>query len=60
VAGYEVVWRATTEPTWTHVVDAGARVESRLPVSKDDALFGVRAYDRDGWRSPVTFAMADR
>ena len=56
VAGYEVVWRATTEPDWTHLVDAGARLEARLPVSKDDVLFGVRAYDRDGWRSPATFA----
>jgi Zn-dependent M28 family amino/carboxypeptidase len=58
VAGYEVVWRATTEPDWTHVVDAGAKLEARLPVSKDDVLLGVRAYDRDGWRSPVTFARA--
>jgi len=60
VAGYEVVWRATTEPTWTHVVDVGARLTARLPVSKDDALFGVRAYDHDGWRSPATFAVADK
>lgn len=56
VAGYEIVWRATTEPEWSHVADAGARLEARVPVSKDDVLFGVRAYDRDGWRSPVTFA----
>jgi hypothetical protein len=58
VAGYEVVWRATTEPDWSHVVDAGAKLEARVEVSKDDVLFGVRAYDRDGWRSPVTFARA--
>jgi Zn-dependent M28 family amino/carboxypeptidase len=56
VAGYEVVWRATTEPEWSHVSDAGARLDARVAVSKDDVLFGVRAYDRDGWRSPVTFA----
>jgi hypothetical protein len=55
VAGYAVVWRATTEAEWTHVTDAGARLEARLPVSKDDVLFGVVAYDRDGWRSPATF-----
>jgi hypothetical protein len=60
LAGYEIVWRATTDAEWTHVVDAGARLEATLPISKDDALFGVRAYDRDGWRSPATFAMADR
>jgi hypothetical protein len=56
VAGYEVVWRATTEPTWSHAVDAGAKLEARIAVSKDDVLCGVRAYDREGWRSPVTFA----
>jgi hypothetical protein len=55
VAGYEVVWRATTDAEWTHVRDAGLRLETRLPISKDDVFFGVRAYDRDGWRSPVTF-----
>jgi Zn-dependent M28 family amino/carboxypeptidase len=58
VAGYEVVWRATTEPEWTHVYDAGAQLEAKLPVSKDDVLLGIRAYDRDGWRSPVAFARA--
>jgi hypothetical protein len=58
VAGYEVVWRATTEPEWSHVADAGPGLDARLPVSKDDVFIGVRAYDRDGWRSPVTFARA--
>ncbi len=58
VAGYEVVWRATTSATWDHVVDAGAANELRVPVNKDDVLFGVRAYDREGWRSPATFAGA--
>ena len=58
VAGYEVVWRDTTEPEWSHVTDAGNRLEARLPISKDDFLVGVRAYDRAGWRSPVTFARA--
>lgn len=56
VAGYEVVWRATTASTWTHVKDAGTAVELRLPVSKDDWHFGVRAYDDAGYRSPVAFA----
>ncbi len=57
-AGYEVVWRATTEPQWVQVRDAGAATEIMLPVSKDDNFFGVRAYDRDGYRSPVAFATA--
>ena len=58
VAGYEVVWRATTAPEWEHALDVGARLDARLPISKDDNLVGVRAYDREGWRSPVTFAQA--
>ncbi len=58
VAGYEIAWRATTDPEWTHTTDAGAKLEARVPVSKDDVIFGVRAYDREGWRSPVAFARA--
>jgi Zn-dependent M28 family amino/carboxypeptidase len=58
VAGYEVVWRDTTSATWQHAKDVGAALEARLPMSKDDSLFGVRAYDRGGLRSPVAFARA--
>ena len=56
VAGYEVVWRATTSATWEHVRDVGRATEARLPLSKDDSFFGVRAYDAQGYRSPVAFA----
>lgn len=56
VAGYEVVWRATTSATWEHVRDLGRATEARLPLSKDDSFFGVRAYDAQGYRSPVAFA----
>ncbi|HEX8795771.1 MAG TPA: M28 family metallopeptidase [Polyangiaceae bacterium] len=56
VAGYEVVWRATTSATWEHVRDVGRATEARLPLSKDDFFFGVRAYDAQGYRSPVAFA----
>jgi hypothetical protein len=58
VAGYEIVWRLTTEPLWTHAVDVGAALRGAIPISKDDVILGVRAYDKDGWRSPVTFARA--
>lgn len=54
VAGYEVVWRSTQAPAWQHVRNAGAKTEMTLPLHKDDWIFGVRAYDRDGYRSPVT------
>lgn len=58
VAGYEVVWRDTTDATWTHSRDVGNVTEYTLELSKDDWFFGVRAYDRDGYRSPVSFPTA--
>ena len=51
--GTEVVWRETTSPTWQRSLDAGAATELRVDLSKDDGVFGVRSYDRDGFRSPV-------
>jgi hypothetical protein len=53
--GYRVVWRATTEPRWTHYEDFGRVTEATVPVSKDDVVFGVRARDREGHLSPVVF-----
>jgi Zn-dependent M28 family amino/carboxypeptidase len=53
VAGYEVLRRATSAATWEHVHDVGLATEATLPLSKDDWLFAVRAYDRDGYRSPA-------
>jgi Peptidase family M28 len=58
VLGYEIVWRNTTSPTWEHAKDVGTALEARLPMSKDDFFYGVRAYDRDGYVSPVAFAKA--
>jgi hypothetical protein len=55
-AGYEVLWRLTTQPQWTGVKDVGAANTVTLPMSKDQFLFGVRAYDADGYRTPVVFA----
>jgi Zn-dependent M28 family amino/carboxypeptidase len=60
VAGYEVVWRDTTSPRWQSTKDVGTVLETRLPMSKDDVFFGVRAYDKGGLRSPVTFAKAGK
>lgn len=60
VAGYEVVWRDTTDPTWRHAKDVGNVTEYTLEMSKDDWFFGVRAYDKDGYRSPVSFPVASR
>ena len=55
IAGYEVVWRETTSPTWTHSLDVGEALEATLELSKDNWFFGVRAFDQDGYRSPVAF-----
>lgn len=60
VAGYEVVWRDTTSPTWDHAKDVGMATEATIELSKDDWFFGVRAYDKEGYRSPVVFAVAAR
>ncbi len=60
VAGYEVVWRDTTDPRWTNARDVGDVTEITLPLNKDNVFVGVRAYDRDGYRSPVGFASAGR
>jgi hypothetical protein len=58
VAGYEIVWRDTTAPQWAHTKDVGNVTEATIAESKDNVFFGVRAYDRDGNRSPATFAGA--
>jgi len=60
VAGYEVVWRETTSPTWDHVVDAGNVTTHTIDLSKDNYFFGVRAYDKDGHRSLVSFCGTGR
>lgn len=58
VAGYEVVWRETTSAQWTNAMDVGMVTTSTLNLCKDDWFFGVRAYDKEGYRSPVGFAGA--
>ena len=49
--GYEVLWRATTSPTWEHTQDVGTRTRITLPLSKDNVIFAVRAVDAQGHRS---------
>lgn len=53
VAGYEVVWRETTSPRWDHAKDVGNATEATIDLSKDNYFFGLRAYDKDGFVSPV-------
>nr|WP_245601781.1 M20/M25/M40 family metallo-hydrolase [Hamadaea tsunoensis] len=55
LAGYEIVYRETTAPDWQFVLPAGTDTSIRIPLSKDNVFFGVRAVDTDGHRSPVAF-----
>ena len=56
LAGYEIVWRDTTAPVWTNAVWVGNVTAYTVKgMSKDNFFFGVRAVDRDGNRSPVSF-----
>jgi hypothetical protein len=56
LAGYEIVWRDTTEAVWTHSQAVGnVQTFTMRGMSKDNFFFGVRAVDRDGNRSPVTY-----
>lgn len=55
LAGYEVVWRETTAPEWTHVVPVGDVTRHVVDLSKDNVFFGVRAVNAKGLRSPVAF-----
>jgi hypothetical protein len=57
LAGYEVVWRGTTESEWTHVIKVGLTTTHTVDLSKDNVFFGVRAVNRDGKRSPVAFPL---
>jgi hypothetical protein len=52
---YEVVRRSTTDPVWTAVDDAGGATTMTLRYSKDNWLFGVRALDAEGHRSPAGY-----
>jgi len=56
LAGYEIVWRETTAATWTNSKPVGKVTSFTLKgMSKDNYFFGVRAIDKDGNRSPVTY-----
>jgi hypothetical protein len=52
---YEVTRRATTDPTWTDVSDAGEGTSVTVPFSKDDWIFGVRSVDAQGHHSVAAY-----
>ncbi|WP_035346984.1 M28 family metallopeptidase [Edaphobacter aggregans] len=59
-ATYEVVWRPTDQPTWTMAQSAGATTSIKLPISKDNVIFGVRSVDAAGHRSIPVFPTPTR
>jgi len=48
LAGYRIVWRATTAALWENHKDVGLVTRTTLPMSKDNVVFGVQAIDKDG------------
>ena len=56
LAGYEVVWRESTDPCGRTSIPVGNVTDLHDPgLSKDNVQVGVRAVDRNGYRSPVAF-----
>ena len=56
VAGYRIVWRSTTAPTWQFSKDVGNVTRATLiGVSKDNFSFGLQAYDRSRNVSVATY-----
>ena len=56
IAGYEIVWRDTTAATWTNSQSVGNVTTFTMKgLTKDNYFFGVRAIDKEGNRSFVTY-----
>jgi hypothetical protein len=56
LSGYEIVWRDTTAAVWTNSKAVGNVTTFTMKgMSKDNYFFGVRAIDKDGNRSPVSY-----
>jgi Peptidase family M28 len=56
LAGYGIVYRDTNMPYWQHTIPVGDVTSFTVKgITKDNFLFGVRAVDKDGNRSVVTF-----
>jgi len=55
LAGYEILWRPTDAPFWTHVIPVGRVNTAIVNLSKDNVNFGVRAVGKNGYASPAAF-----
>jgi hypothetical protein len=55
-ASYEIVWRATYEPVWTHARAIGNVTTATIKgLSKDDWIFGLRSVDAAGHKSVAAY-----
>jgi len=59
-SSYEVLWRATSSPDWENVKVVGNATRAKLPLSKDNVIFAVRALDKDGHRSLPVVPLPER
>jgi hypothetical protein len=59
-ATYEVLWRATSSPTWEHEQQAGTATRITIKQSKDNVIFAVRAVDKAGHRSVAVVPLPER
>jgi Peptidase family M28 len=56
VVGYEIVWRDSIDPLWTHARNVGNVTDATITgLNKDDVQVAVRAIDKDGNRSPAAY-----
>ena len=60
-ASYDVVWRATHDPVWTHVEHVGdVTTYTAEGISKDDFIFGVRSVDAAGHAGVAAYPVPQR
>jgi len=57
---YEILMRPTDAPDWINIKDAGAALSIKLPISKDNTIFGVRSSDEAGHKSPAVYPLPRR
>ena len=57
VAGYRVVWRSLGSPAWQNSQDVAKVGQLRLPVSKDNVVFGVQALSKSGQPSLASYPL---
>ena len=55
-AAIAIGYSITDESRWTHVIPVGNVTDYTLKgMAPDNFMFGVRAIDKDGYRSPVSY-----